>query len=201
LSKYPLFVLLSAFTIASPGPGVVLTMSTALSLDMRGTVGAILGLAVGSLIVATISAGGLGALLVSSPPLFAAIRIVGIAYLLYLGIRLWRTDPAGVAVAAIRPERFRQQFVRGIGLQLVNPNALLFFVMVFAQFIFLQRGYLVQFVQMAVSYGILVVLIHISYALLARNLNRWRRFTVHGRVVNKLAGGALVAFGAALAVT
>ena len=87
MTGWLLFVTVAALTVASPGPGVVMTLSNALRFGLRGAFSGILGIACGALVVAALSATSLG-LLATSATAFTAAKFAGAAYLLYLGIRL-----------------------------------------------------------------------------------------------------------------
>lgn len=91
LKLYPLFLMMATVTVLSPGPGVVMTLTNTLRYGLRRTFGGILGIAAGALFVAGLSATGLGILLSTSAAAFTAMKLLGAAYLLYLGIRLWRS--------------------------------------------------------------------------------------------------------------
>jgi hypothetical protein len=79
MTLYPVFLVVAAATVASPGPGVVLTLTNALRYGFPGTFAGILGIAVGGMAVAGISATGLGVLLATSAAAFTAIKLVGAA--------------------------------------------------------------------------------------------------------------------------
>ena len=66
MKHYSLFLLVASVTVLSPGPGVVMSLTNALRYGLRGTFGGILGIAVGALMVAAISATSLGVLLATS---------------------------------------------------------------------------------------------------------------------------------------
>src|SRR5688572_23458725 len=90
MKLYSLFLLMAAATVLSPGPGVVMTLTNSLRYGMKGTFGGILGIAFGALVVAAISATSLGMLLATSSVAFTVLKFIGAAYLVYLGIKLWR---------------------------------------------------------------------------------------------------------------
>jgi threonine/homoserine/homoserine lactone efflux protein len=90
MTLYPIFLLVAAATVLSPGPGVVMTLTNSLRYGFRGTFGGILGISAGALAVATLSATGLGVLLATSAMAFTVLKSVGAAYLIYLGVRLWK---------------------------------------------------------------------------------------------------------------
>ena len=81
-----LFIILSITVVASPGPGVLLTVMTTLEEGGRKPPWCIGGLACGTFILAMIAVGGLGAILSARPSLFTFIQALGALYLLWLGV-------------------------------------------------------------------------------------------------------------------
>lgn len=135
----PLYYIAAGTAIASPGPGVVLTLSNALRFGLRGALGGILGIATGSLFIAGLSATGLGVLLVTSPRVFAALKVAGALYLVYLAWRLWRAAPTAPAAeggtASTTEAGFLDRYRGGVTMQLANPQALAFFIALFPRFL------------------------------------------------------------------
>lgn len=190
---------MAAATVLSPGPGVVMTLTNALRYGMRGTVGGILGIAFGALVVAAISATSLGILLATSVLAFTVLKLVGAAYLVYLGIRLWRSPPFRMAEQSAHRASFGKRFVEGLSLQLTNPKAIFFFLSMFPQFISPEKSYALQFAALVFTYSALVVIIHCIYALFAQRARNWLTSERGGRAVNRTAGATFVLFGVALA--
>jgi threonine/homoserine/homoserine lactone efflux protein len=199
MKLYGLFLLMATATVFSPGPGVVMTLTNAIRYGIRGTFGGILGISCGALIVAAISATGLGVLLATSALAFTMLKYIGAAYLIYLGARLWRAPALRIDTSAAHAAGFRRRFVEGLSLQLTNPKAIFFFLAVFPQFINDRDPYLPQFLLLVCSYSALVVLIHSCYMLTAQRARRWLLSERGGQVVNKAGGVTLICFGAALA--
>lgn len=200
-SHYPLFVLMACMTVLMPGPGVLMTLTNALRFGLRGSLGGILGIACGAFIVASLSSTSLGLLLASSALAFTVIKWVGAAYLIYLGIRLWRSPSLGLQTGQARPASFGRRFVEGISLQFTNPKAIFFFLSVLPQFIDPTAPHTRQFMLLVLTYSGLVVLIHTLYALGAQHVRGWLGTARGDRSLRQLGGATFVAFGAALATS
>ena len=199
MTLYPVFLLVAATTVLSPGPGVVMTLTNALRHGFRATFGGILGISTGALAVAALSATGLGLLLATSALAFTVLKYVGALYLIYLGIRLWHAPAVRFETRATAPAGMGRQFLEGLSLQLTNPKAIFFFLSVFPQFIDRSRGFGGQFALLVLTYSMLVIVIHFGYALAAQRARRWLTSERGGRAVNRAGGAAFVFFGAALA--
>lgn len=186
-------------TVMSPGPGVVMTLTNALRYGIRSTFGGILGIAFGALVVAAISATGLGVLLAASAMAFTILKYIGAAYLIYLGIRLWRSPPFQFTEQSGHTAGFGKRFLEGLSLQLTNPKAIFFFLSVFPQFIDPHKGYPIQFITLVCTYSSLVVIIHSIYAIFAKRTKGWLVSERGERSINKVAAATFMFFGVALA--
>ena len=199
MENYLIFLLIAIITVLSPGPGVVLTLTNTNRYGSKGAVGGILGIAFGTFIVAGVSATSLGVLLVTSSIAFTVLKFVGAAYLIYLGIKIWRSPPVNIQLNGKSPKNRKLQFVEGLTLQLTNPKAIFFFMSVFPQFINFNHDYITQFMLLVVTYSVLVIIIHLMYSFLAKSARFWLSSEKGSRVVNRFSGGTFMCFGAGLA--
>lgn len=199
MKLYPLFLCMAAITVFSPGPGVIMTLTNSLRYGFKGTFGGILGISCGALVVAAVSATGLGVVLAASALAFTILKFIGAAYLIYLGVRLWRSPPVGFQTLPSHPAGFRRRFIEGLSLQLTNPKAIFFFLSVLPQFIDPSRDYPSQFATLVLTYSVLVVAIHCLYSLCAQRARRWLSSERGGKMINKAGGAMFMVFGAALA--
>jgi len=200
MKLYPFFLFMAAITVFSPGPGVVMTITNSLRYGMWGTFGGILGISFGALVVAALSATGLGILLAASSLAFTVLKFIGAAYLVYLGIRLWRAPAVKFQMQTIHTAGFRRRFTEGLTLQLTNPKAIFFFLSVFPQFIDPSLDYPFQFTALVLTYSSLVIVIHCLYSVSAQRTKRWLTSERGGRMINKAGGATFIFFGAALAI-
>ncbi|WP_428606190.1 LysE family translocator [Sedimenticola sp.] len=196
---YWLFLIIAIATVFSPGPGVVLTLSNAIRFGVSGALGGILGIAFGTFVVAALSATSLGILLATSSIAFTLLKYIGAAYLIYLGLKLWRSPVMALDSGPTIKKSRRLQFLEGLTLQLTNPKAVFFFMSVFPQFIDLKTHYTAQFILLVTTYSVLVILIHLLYAQLAKTARFWFASERGGRLVNRLGGGTFMCFGLGLA--
>jgi threonine/homoserine/homoserine lactone efflux protein len=200
MKLYPLFLFMATLTVLSPGPGVIMTLTNSLRYGTKGTFGGILGISFGALVVAAISATSLGIVLAASALAFTVIKFIGAAYLVYLGIKLWRSPAFRINGRPVACKAgFKKRFLEGLSLQLTNPKAIFFFLSIFHQFIDRSMDYSIQFTVQVLTYSTLVIVIHCLYALLAQRVRSWLSSEKGGRVINKLGGATFMFFGAALA--
>ena len=173
MDSYLLFLIIAIATVVSPGPGVILTLSNSIRFGVSGAIGGIFGIAFGTFIVAGISATSLGVLLATSTVAFSVMKFVGAAYLIYLGIKLWRSPVVKIAAQNAAVKSRKWQFVEGLTLQLTNPKAVFFFMSIFPQFVDFSSNYVGQFTLLAVTYSSLVIIIHLLYAHLVKSARSW----------------------------
>jgi len=121
--------------IVSPGPNFLVVSRLALARSRRAALGATLGIAAGSLVYAGLTMFGLSVLLLTFAWLGEVLRVLGGAYLVWLGIEAWRTragpeaEGGAIAPAARRSARgFRIGFLT----EITNPKAIAFFLGLFA---------------------------------------------------------------------
>lgn len=179
-SLYLLFLVTAFVTIVSPGPGVLMSIMKTMQCGYKGAFWTICGTSGGTLVMAAISGTGLGLLLSHSPQAYAALRLVGACYLIWLGIKSWRAKPSVFSLANAAAQRsagasscdkapeIRQFafFAEGIMLQMTNPVLIMFFVSLFPQFIDPKLSYALQYSVLALTYWALVFLVHTGYSLL-----------------------------------
>ncbi|WP_410482028.1 LysE family translocator [Pseudomonas plecoglossicida] len=193
MTGYGLFLLMATLTVMSPGPGVLLTLSFALRHGWVGALPGIFGIVLGAFVVAGLAASGVGLVMATSAVAFSVLKYAGAGYLLYLGVRMWRSQGLVPQEAPASPPWRR--FVEALSVQLLNPKAVFFFLAVFPQFIQPQVGFAGQFLVLVASYGGIVMVVHGGYALLANGARGWMASERGGRVVGRLSGGMLIGFG------
>lgn len=199
MENYFIFLLIATITVLSPGPGVILTLTNTVRFGIRGSICGILGIAVSTFIVAGVSATSLGVLLVTSSVAFSIMKYIGAAYLLYLGIKLWRAPAITLDTKRKVTRKKSLQFLEGFTMQLTNPKAVFFFMSVFPQFIDFKGDYISQFALFVVTYSTLVVFIHLLYASLAKKARSWLSTEKGSKRINKIGGGTFMCFGIGLA--
>jgi homoserine/homoserine lactone efflux protein len=134
-----LYMIASVALAITPGPTMLLAMSNGIAGGMRAAVWGIVGASLGAAILIVVVALGLGSLLAASEWLFNAIRVAGVAYLVWLGVKMWRSQPIDIhAALAASPADVlssRIAFLRSLTVALSNPKTLLFFAAFLPQFV------------------------------------------------------------------
>jgi threonine/homoserine/homoserine lactone efflux protein len=154
------------------------------------------GVALGDLTAMTLSLAGLGALLAASALLFSVLKYAGAAYLIWLGIRMWR---APVSAAATAPVPARRAFREAYVVTALNPKSIAFFVAFVPLFVDAGRAFLPQAVVLVATFVTLAALNAGLYALLAARLSGAVGRPSVRRAFNRAGGTLLVGAGAATA--
>jgi homoserine/homoserine lactone efflux protein len=140
-TRLGLYSAVTLLTCLSPGPNVLLMISTGLRAGSRAALIVVAGIMVASFVYLAVAAGGVIAAVTASPMLFALIRYAGAAYLIYLGLRLIITalrSPVQAPPAnesSLAPSPVGQFFWQGFVTHISNPKAVLFWTAVLPQFI------------------------------------------------------------------
>jgi threonine/homoserine/homoserine lactone efflux protein len=212
LTTYLLYLAAVAVLVLTPGPTMLMSITNAAIhgtpralLSAAGSVTAVLG-------VMLLSSMGLGALLAASETAFTALKIVGAAYLIYLGITTFRSadravfapsDNGAAHAHASQPNASQKKSPRTLFLQgwLVgasNPKALLFFSAFFPQFIDPATGWVPQFAVLATTFVVIEFSVLSLCCVFAARLAPWLRQPGRARWFNRVSGSLFAAMGALL---
>ncbi|MCV2402284.1 LysE family translocator [Marinomonas sp. C2222] len=201
MDSYLLYVGVAAATILLPGPAVVLTVNNAIQRGLLKTFAGIFGVASAILLVAAISATSLGIILASSVMAFTVVKVIGAAYLIYLGVKMWRSKEGSKAQSNHKESSVFKCFVEGFLVSSSNPKAIIFFMSIFPQFIDLTQDYQPQFILLAVTFSLLVIAIHTVYALFSSFAKATLSSSKSRQLINKVSGGVFMGFGVGLAAS
>jgi homoserine/homoserine lactone efflux protein len=200
LSTWLLFCGVALLTCFSPGPGVLLAISNAMAVGPRHTVFSSLGNAAGLLIVSGAATAGMGALLALSASAFLVVKLIGAGYLIYLGIKQWRSAPLRLdaSARADQPTTPARLFLQGLGVAVTNPKAILFFTALFPQFLTPGHSLALQTVLLTLTFTVLALVSHAFYVGLFRTLRRFLADARRMRLFNRITGGLFVLLGLSL---
>lgn len=140
-SVFPLFAIAGALALGaiSPGPSFVMVARTAVAQSRANALAAALGMGIGGLMYATASLLGLQALFAAVPVIYVLIKVAGGIYLMYIGIRIWRSSKYALSISAdggsVTPERLKRSFTMALITQLSNPKAAVIYASIFAAFL------------------------------------------------------------------
>jgi homoserine/homoserine lactone efflux protein len=181
----------------TPGPNGLLALTHGALFGVKRTAFTIAGGALGFTAIIALSLFGIGALLAASTEVLVVLKWLGGAYLVWLGVQVWRSPPVGVNASspralATRARVFRQGFLAAI----TNPKGILFFVAFLPQFLVTDSPLILQFVILAATFVGIEMVTETLIALGSEKLQPFlKKF---GQRVNQVFGGVFIAIGVAL---
>ena len=206
LSTWLLYISVIGILLLSPGPSALLCVSDGLKFGNKKSVPTILGGATAALLLMSISAIGLGAVLAASETLFMVIKLAGALYLIFLGWTAWREGGINIeskpsnknSLVSYSPYlRFRKGFMVGIS----NPKDLLFFIALFPSFMNAALPPVEQYMVLASTWFILDCSSMFLYVALGSKVSPFLSKPRNMNIVNRTVGSVFIFFGGALALS
>ncbi|CAM5212321.1 LysE family transporter [Oligella ureolytica] len=186
-----LALFLAAWAISiSPGPGAVASMAAGLRYGMWPGAALVCGLIVGYTIQFIISVVGVAAVIKTSPLLFEIIKWVGVSYLIYLGIKQYRSPVSmiRVDVSNMPSATAGKLFMQGFLVDITNPKAAIFLLAVIPQFVDPTRPLMLQYVLICLTLCAVDLVIMLGYVALAANLVKLLKNPHITARINKIFG-------------
>lgn len=207
LQHWLAYLSLVLVVIASPGPSAMLCTTHGATHGKHKTLATVLGGMLASMVLMSLSAMGLGAIIAASELLFQAIKFSGAVYLIVLGISVWRSSVptaetgTDVEINRLDRSRIRQLCKQGFVVGIANPKDLLFFGALFPQFLDLSSPMLPQVVTLAGTWLVVDGTVMFCYATLGVKAGPTLGRLGLGKMLNRITGGAFIAAGTILAST
>ncbi len=184
---------------ATPGPGVFATVARSLASGFKETLPLIIGIIVGDILYLLFAVFGLSIIAQTMGGLFTLIRFIGGGYLIYLGIKIWRSDPEIHMRTNGQYRSPLNNFLSGLLITLSNPKVILFYC-----------GFLPTFVDLTslgvTDIGLLTLLVSVllagvlcSYSLAAGRTRQMFQSTRAVRNLNRSAGTVMATTGVIIA--
>jgi homoserine/homoserine lactone efflux protein len=189
------FVATEGLLCVTPGPAVLMVIAQGLRRGVPAGLSATLGILAGNTFYFALSATSLGALIAASYEMFLVVKWVGAAYLIWLGIAMFRGRSSPLSVDPARPARLLRVFAYGVALQLANPKALLFFVALLPQFIDPAQRVMPQIVILGVTSVVLEFLALLAYSVAASRCSVVVMRSRFARMTDRVAGSCLIGAG------
>jgi homoserine/homoserine lactone efflux protein len=197
LNTWLIYLIAAVGLSLSPGPNGLLALTHGALHGRRLTLFTIAGGALGFVVLIALSMFGIGALLQTSLLWLTVLKWLGGAYLVWLGIQVWRSPPLGATLAATGGQaRAGVLFRQGLLSAVTNPKGILFFAAFLPQFIDPARSLWLQFVVMAGTFALVEIATELFIASAAHRIRPWLQRV--GKAFNRACGGVFMAIGAAL---
>ncbi|CAN5715147.1 LysE family translocator [soil metagenome] len=214
LTTYLLYTAAVALLILTPGPTMLMCVTNAVNHGPRRAMTSVAGSVTAVLVVMLVSAMGLGAILAASEAAFTALKVVGAAYLIWLGIKTFRSEGAVIGAviedelqtdAEVAPEpagkSVRAFYMQGFLVGASNPKAVLFFAAFFPQFLNPAEPMAPQFAILALTFMAFEFSVLTFCALSVSRLAPVLRTSSTVRLINRVSGGLFTLMGGLLLLT
>ena len=202
LSTYAVFLATGMALLLVPGPAVLYVVTRSIEMGRAGGLASVAGITTATVAHVTLAAVGLSSLLLASRPAFDAVRYVGAAYLLLLGVRRLLGLGLEEAEEEQMPRTRRRAYAQGVVVNLTNPKTIVFVFAFLPQFVDPHAHHAwVQVLVLGLSFACLGCLSDSAYALAAGTVaDRLRGSRRLARVQRWFGGGVLVGLGILAAV-
>jgi len=195
---YLAFVLATCILMLIPGPNVALIVANSVAYGTRYGLVTMAGTSSAMIVQLAFTVFGMTTLLGTLGVWFEWIRWIGVAYLVYLGVRQWLAKPTDLTQIKPQPRSARAIFARGFLVSLTNPKTLLFYGAFFPQFITANERPDGQVRLLAATFLLIAIVIDGAWATLAGRLRGV--LATRGRLRNRLSGSLLIGAGVGLAL-
>jgi len=196
------FVLASAALAVAPGPDILYVLAKGISQGRHAAIVAAAGFCSGLTVHTAASVGGLSALLVASTTAFTLVKLLGAAYLVYLGVRAILSRGLVAPPEKPAPLSMRKIFTQAFMMNVLNPKVALFFLAFLPQFVSADRGNRpLQLLLLGVGFGLISFTIFSLVGIFAAAIGQYLRIRpALMRLLDRLAGTAFILLGLRLAV-
>lgn len=197
-----IYTVVAFFYVISPGPAVFLALYNGASRGLKAVMVSALGNIIGLFLLSFLSISGLSAILMASSTLFMGVKIVGAAYLIYLGINQLRATGKSSTRDNTKIESSERglfsYFKEGLIVAATNPKPILFFAALFPQFLDMTQPIPLQFILMTGIFMLFSLLSLTLYGYLAQQAKTLVRHSNIGKWFQRLSGGLFIAMGISL---
>ena len=201
-STYLLFIATALALLAIPGPAVLYVVGRSIDQGRTAGLASVLGITTGTIVHITAATIGLSSLVLASKVAFDAVRYVGAAYLILLGVRRLLTRGQEEAAGARPPRTLRRLYTQGLVVNLLNPKTIVFIFAFIPQFVDVGAGHVwLQILPLGLTFAGLGLMSDSVYAIVAGTVaDRLRGTPLVARIERWFGGTVLIGLGVASAL-
>ena len=189
-TNYFLFLQIILFLFITPGTPRIVIISYSMNYGVQKCIWTALGDVTANFIQATLVIFVIGSFFSENSNLLNIFKWIGVAYLLYLALDLYKSKPKNLNSNIPNTKSFFSFFKDGFIVAGTSPKAWMFFPLIFPQFIDFNSNYLVQFIILITTYVVLDFLSLVAYALFAQKLIIWLK--TNPKVINTISACVLI---------
>jgi threonine/homoserine/homoserine lactone efflux protein len=193
IELYSAYIVATLIVLAVPGPTIMLVVSYALTQGRKSAFASVMGVGLGDATAATASLMGLGAILATSATAFTVLKWIGAAYLVWLGIKMWRSKPTALGPHNVADIPAKKIFWHAYVVTALNPKGIIFFMAFLPHFLAPQAP---QLALLGSTFVILGIVNAAAYAMAAAVIGQKLRNPSLLRLINRVGGSFLISAAA-----
>ena len=203
IETWILYTLAVLVLTASPGPMVLLCVSTSVTKGFKPSMYAAVGGMISIITIITISFTSLGLIISSSDIIFSIIKYSGAAYLIYIGYKSITSKQEDYEFKKDKhtSKDNKSLFIRGLIMGITNPKAIVFFMALFPQFINTNEPLFLQYIVFVGTFAVLEISWLILYSYMGSKSSQWFLQKGRAKFFNRITGGVFMGAGVILSTT
>ena len=200
LENWLAYTLVTATFLLIPGPTILLVISYSLIRGRKAVFALLLGVGLGDIVAMILSFIGVGLLLQTVTIAFQFLKWIGAAYLIWLGIRMWRSASESMELSAITDNKvWHAIMANAFVITALNPKSIVFFLAFLPQFINSEKPFITQSLILGSTFLILAIISVLFYSMLASFTGQQMQLSLIHRWTNRIGGSLLIGAGGMIA--
>tara|TARA_B100001123_G_scaffold181053_1_gene207425 strand:- start:1844 stop:2458 length:615 start_codon:yes stop_codon:yes gene_type:complete len=200
LENWLAYTFVTATFLLIPGPTILLVISYSLIRGRQAVFALLLGVGLGDIVAMILSFIGVGLLLQTVTIAFQFLKWIGAAYLIWLGIRMWRSASESTELAAITDNKvWHAIMANAFVITALNPKSIVFFLAFLPQFINSEKPFITQSLILGSTFLILAIISVLFYSMLASFTGQQMQLSLIHRWTNRIGGSLLIGAGGMIA--
>ena len=200
LENWLAYTFVTATFLLIPGPTILLVISYSLISGRQAVFALLLGVGLGDIVAMILSFIGVGLLLQTVTIAFQFLKWIGAAYLIWLGIKMWRSASESMELTAITDNRVWYAIMaNAFVITALNPKSIVFFLAFLPQFINSEKPFITQSLILGSTFLVLAILSVLFYSLLTSYTGQQMRLSLIHVWTNRIGGCLLIGAGGIIA--
>ena len=200
LENWLAYTFVTATFLLIPGPTILLVISYSLIQGRQAVFALLLGVGVGDIVAMILSFIGVGLLLQTVTIAFQFLKWIGAAYLILLGIKMWRSASESMELSAITDNKvWHAIMANAFVITALNPKSIVFFLAFLPQFINSEKPFISQSLILGSTFLVLAILSVLFYSMLASYTGQQIRLSLIHVWTNRIGGCLLIGAGGMIA--
>ena len=200
LENWLAYTFVTATFLLIPGPTILLVISYSLIRGRQAVFALLLGVGLGDIVAMILSFIGVGLLLQTVTIAFQFLKWIGAAYLILLGIKMWRSASESMELSAITDKKvWHAIMANAFVITALNPKSIVFFLAFLPQFINSEKPFITQSLILGSTFLMLAILSVLFYSMLATFAGQQMQLSLIHRWTNRIGGSLLIGAGGMIA--